>query len=274
MQQDIDSKYQMLKDIISQYSKVIVAYSGGVDSSFLLKVSIDILGTENVLCCIGKSDSLATSEYELAVELAKSLGANLREVFPNEMANPNYLANPNNRCYYCKTELYSTLTKIVQEEHYDVIFSGTNEDDLDDYRPGLKAASEHAIVSPLAAAKLSKQDIRELSAELGLPTASKPAQPCLSSRVAYGLDITPERLKQVDKAEAFLRELGFKELRVRHHDTLARIEVPIDQIQKLAEPELRNKVTAYFKELGFNYISLDLDGFRSGSGNELLQIKK
>jgi len=270
----IDQKYDALQKVIGQYRRVMIAYSGGVDSVFLLKVAFETLGKENVLAGIGVSDSLAQSEYDEAIDLARQIGAEVEEVRPDEMNNPDYLANPANRCYFCKSELYQVLDNVAREKKFDVVFSGTNADDARDYRPGLKAAHEKRIVSPLQEAKLTKAEIRTLSQKMGLPTWDKPAQPCLSSRVMYGEKITPERLKQVEEAEAFLRGLGMVELRVRHHGDLARIEVPMVEIERLAEPKRRDEIVRFFKRLGFTYVSLDLQGFRSGSGNELLQVKK
>ena len=271
---ELQARYRRLQGVVGGYTKVLVAYSGGVDSVLLLKTAIDCLGSENVLACIGVSDSLAESEFENACRIAEEIGARVEVVRPDEMSNPNYLANPTNRCYFCKSELYTLLTGVSQERACDVVFSGTNADDLQDFRPGLQAAEEQKIVSPLAQAHLTKADIRTLSKHLGLNTWDKPAQPCLSSRVAYGLSITPERLKQVEQGEAFLRSQGLRELRVRLHDTLAPIELPAEHIAALMQPGLRDEIVRRFKEMGFVYVTLDLQGFRSGSGNELLNISK
>jgi uncharacterized protein len=270
----IDQKFDALKKAIAQYQCVIIAYSGGVDSVFLLKTAYDTLGKANVLACIGVSDSLAQSEYDGAIDVARKIGAEVELVHPDEMNNPDYLANPTNRCYFCKTELYQLLNLLAEKKHYDAVLCGTNADDVGDYRPGLKAANEKRIISPLQQVELTKADIRTLSQKMGLPTWNKPAQPCLSSRVMYGQEITPERLKQVEEAEAFLRQLGLIELRVRHHGDLARIEVLPSEIELLTHQTQRDEIVNFFKKLGFTYISLDLQGFRSGSGNELLQLKK
>jgi uncharacterized protein len=265
---DLDRKLRRLREILREYRKVVIAYSGGVDSVFLLKVAVDCLGVDQVLACIGVSESLARSEYESALNIAKEIGATVEIVHPQEMANPQYQANPANRCYYCKMELYGLLSELARQRGYDVVLCGTNADDLTDFRPGLQAAKKYNVISPLEAGGLTKEDIRVLSQAMHLPTWDKPAQPCLASRMAYGMEITPERLRQVERGEEFLRQMGLRELRVRHHGNLVRIEVPCDQIMKLVENGTREKIVAFFRDLGFTYVSLDLQGFRSGSGNE------
>ena len=250
---------------------MIVAYSGGVDSVFLLKAVVDCLGRENVLAGIGLSESLAQSEYRQAFEIAEQMGAKVEVVHPQEMSSPEYRNNPPNRCWYCKSELYSLLNEIAQQRGYDMVLCGTNSDDLGDFRPGLQAAKEFKVASPLEEAGLTKDDIRKLSQRLGLPTWDKPAQPCLASRMAYGLEITPQRLKQIEQGEEYLRGLGLRELRVRHHGNLARIEVPAERIAELVKDDRREQIVTFFKKLGFTYVSMDLQGFRSGSGNEALK---
>jgi len=259
-----------LQTIIRSYQKVIIAYSGGVDSTFLLRVACDCLGSENILACIGDSQSLARDELSNAKNLAQQMNAPVEIVHPNEMADPNYQANPAQRCYHCKTHLYNLLNAIARDRKYDAVFCGSNVDDLTDFRPGSQAEKKYNIISPLAQARLTKSDIRILSKQLQLPTWDKPASPCLASRIAYGLEITPQRLEQIEQGEAFLHKMNLGTLRVRHHGNLVRLEVPTDQIQKLTENNCREKIVAFFKELGFTYITLDLQGFRSGSGNEVL----
>ncbi len=266
----LDARYQQLQATVRRYRRALLAFSGGVDSTLLLRVMVETLGRDNVLACLGIGDALSASEEKQARELAEAIGANIQVVNPNEMANPGYRANAPNRCYFCKSELYRTLTDVARQGNYEVIFNGTNADDLGDHRPGLTAAAEYEIVSPLADAGLTKQDVRTLSKHLQLPTWDKPAQPCLASRVIYGISVNPDRLKQIEQAEAFLRGKGLRDLRVRHHDRTARIEVPADEIVRLATEPLRSEIVTYLKQLGFTYVSLDLQGFRSGSGNEAL----
>ena len=269
---NLQDRYKRLRQIVAAYQKVLVAYSGGVDSTLLLKVALDTLGAGNVLACLGLSDSVPKADYDDACKIARQMGAALEIVHPNEMNNPNYRANPANRCYFCKTELYSLLTDLAKQRDFEVVLCGTNADDACDYRPGQQAADEFHVESPLEQAQLTKQDIRTLSRELNLETADKPAQPCLASRVTYGLSVTPDRLKQIEKCEAFLKTKGLDVLRVRHHDNLARIEVPPEKIELLSQETLRTEIVNHFKSLGFTYVTLDLQGFRSGSANESLNL--
>lgn len=259
-----------MRDIVRRLGRVAVAYSGGVDSAFVLKVCVDTLGASNVLAVTGRSPSLAAAELVAARDLAATLGAVHVEVDTDEFNDPNYISNPTNRCYYCKTELYTRMAPLLVERGMTAVVNGTNADDLADYRPGLAAAGEHAVRSPCAEAGLTKSDIRALSARWGLPTHDKPASPCLSSRVQYGETITPDKLRMIERAEALLRELGFRQCRVRHHDKLARIEVPAGEIERLAEKTIRERIDAAFRELGYQYVTLDLRGFRSGSMNEVI----
>jgi len=266
----LSQKYEHLQEILGGYDRVIVAYSGGVDSVFLLKVAVDRLGVENVLACLGVSESLARSEYAAACRIAEQIGASVEVVHPREMANPHYRANPPERCYHCKAELYSLLNDLAGRRKYDAVLCGTNLDDLGDFRPGLEAAKRFNVASPLEQAKLTKDDIRALSRQLKLTTWNKPAQPCLASRMAYGLEITPDRLKQIERGEDFLRGLGLTELRVRHHGDLVRIEVRVDRLVELIEADRRERIVGFFKGLGFVYVTFDMQGFRSGSANEVL----
>lgn len=266
-------KYNRLRGHLAQYQKVIIAYSGGVDSACLLKVAIDCLGGENVLACIGQSDSLADSEYQKALAIAKQIGAAIEVVHPNERENPDYQDNPATRCFHCKSELYRLLQDLSQRLGFDAVLCGTNADDLEDFRPGLQAAKQFNVASPLEESQLTKDDIRTISKHLQLPTWNQPAQPCLASRIPYGLKITPERLRQIEQGEEFLRGLGLSELRVRHHDTLVRIEVPPERIGDLVEEPRRCQIVDYFKSIGFTYVTLDLQGFRSGSANEILESR-
>jgi len=267
---DVSEKYKSLKGILMSFRKVLVAYSGGVDSTFLLKAAVDILGAENVLACIGISGSLAASQHNQAVEMAKTIGANVREIQLHELDDVGYSANKADRCFHCKSHLYGLLTKIAEEERIEAVLCGCNFDDKDDFRPGNRAAEVFGVHSPLMEAKLTKADIRELSRKLNLATADVPASPCLASRISYGLEVTEQRLKQVEEAEDYLRSLGFVEFRVRHHGDIARIEVAAGQIEKIMSQQTRTKIVEKLKELGFKYVTVDLEGFRSGSLNETL----
>lgn len=263
-------KAEEARAILRSLGRVAVAFSGGVDSTFVLKIAVDTLGRANVIAVTGKSASIASAEIDDAVRLAEAIGAEHIVIGTQEFDDPDYIANPTNRCYYCKTELYTRMQPVIAERGFDAIVNGTNADDLGDYRPGLSAAGEHSVRAPAAEAGLTKHEIRLLSAEMGLPTHDKPAGPCLSSRVQYGEAITPEKLRMIEAAESVLHDLGFGECRVRHHDKLARIEVPAGQIEKLASPDLRMKVDAAFRELGYQYVCVDIRGFRSGSMNEVI----
>ncbi|MFH1614597.1 MAG: ATP-dependent sacrificial sulfur transferase LarE [Planctomycetota bacterium] len=259
-----------MKKNLQPLRKVIVAYSGGVDSTFLLRAAVEVLGADNVLACIGISPSLGENQYRQAIILAQTIGASLREIKVDELDDPRYAQNKADRCFHCKTHLYKLLTEIAKENGFENIICGSNLDDMDDFRPGSRAAKAFGIKTPLAEARLTKKDIRTLSRNFNLPTAQIPASPCLASRIAYGLEINAGRLKQIEKAEDFLRQLGFVEFRVRHHDTIARIEVPQDEIQKITAEPLRSRIEAELKKLGFKYVTVDLTGFRSGSLNESL----
>lgn len=263
-------KYHSLQKILRNLGKVVVAYSGGVDSTFLLKAAVDTLGAENVLACIGVSASLAESQYKQAIKCAEIIGAKVEEVTLDEVADSKYAANKADRCFHCKTHLYGILSDIAKERDFDHVICGSNFDDKDDFRPGNRAAEVFGVRCPLMEARLTKNDIRELSRELNLPTANVPASPCLASRISYGLEVTEQRLKQIEEAEDFLRSLGLVELRVRHHDTIARIEVHGEDIEKITTEPNRSKVVEKLKSLGFKYVTVDLQGFRSGSLNELL----
>ncbi len=266
----IDEKLARMQDALRDMGRVAVAFSGGVDSTFVLKVALDTLGRDNVVAVTGRSNSVAADELSDAVRLAELLEARHVILDTNEFADPNYVANPTNRCYFCKTELYTRLDAFIAEAGLSAIVNGVNADDLGDWRPGLIAAGEHRVRAPAADAGLTKSEIRELSARWGLPTADKPASPCLSSRVQYGEHITPEKLRMIEQAERFLHDLGIRECRVRHHNNLARIEVPPNQIEQLLRPDVRTKIDTAFREYGYNYVTIDLRGFRSGSMNEVI----
>ncbi len=264
----IDQKYEELQGILRNLKQVVVAYSGGVDSTFLLKAAVDTLGQDKVLACIGVSPSLARSQYDQAMDNARAMGATVQEVTIEELNDQAYAANKADRCFHCKSHLYRVLQKMGVEAGFGMVICGSNYDDKDDYRPGNQAALKLNVGSPLMEAKLTKAEIRALSRDMNLATADIPASPCLASRMAYGLEITADRLAQVEQAEELLRSLGFVEFRVRHHDTLARIEVTEADMPRLMEYQRR--IAESIKALGFAYVTMDLQGFRSGSLNETL----
>lgn len=266
----IQQKHETLKNIIRSYAKAAVAFSGGVDSTFLLKACVETLGADNVLACIGTSASLAQHQLAQAREMAHLIGIELVELPLDELDDPNYQANKADRCFHCKTHQFRTIQEYARKRGIEHTLCGTNYDDRDDYRPGNIAVKSLGIAAPLMDAKLTKPDIRALSSEMGLPTADLPASPCLASRVAYGETVTEEKLNQVEQAEAVLRSLGFVEFRVRHHGKIARIEVPTNDIETIISEPVRREIIEKIKPLGFQYIALDLQGFRSGSLNESL----
>ncbi len=270
VQATVDQKLAQMQQILRDLKSVAVAFSAGVDSTLVLKVALDTLGPDRVVAVTGRSDSLARAEFEEACRIAAEVGAQHVILDTDEFGNPNYLANPTNRCYFCKTTLYAQLRRFVAERGLNAIVNGINADDLGDYRPGIQAAGEHDVHCPAADAGLTKADVRELSRRLGLPTFDKPASPCLSSRVQYGEAITPEKLRMIESAELFLRSLGVRECRVRHHNNLARIEVPPEFIPLLATPDTSARIDRHFRSLGYQYVCLDLRGFRSGSMNEVI----
>lgn len=263
-------KYNRLRQILSEMENVVIGFSGGVDSTLLLKVATDVLG-EKALAVIGKSETYPIREYEEAEAFAKSIGANCIVVYTEETDNLKFKENPPDRCYYCKTELFSKLSAIAAEKKIKWIADGTNKDDLQDFRPGMKAVQEKNVRSPLLEAGMTKQDIREISKELSLPTWDKQSFACLSSRFPYGFGIDKEKLKKIDEAETLLRDNGFKYFRVRHHDDkTVRIEVGKNEIEKFLDKNLRQLLVQKIKEIGFTYITLDLEGYRTGSMNEVL----
>jgi len=267
---NLREKFNSLQKILKKLNKVVIAYSGGVDSSFLLKAAVDTLGAENVLACINAGPAEPAGQLQRAKEFAQSIGVKLKTIETDELSDPNFTANKADRCFHCKSRICRILVDIAKEQGFDNVVFGTNLDDLDDFRPGNRAMKVFGVRSPLAEAKLTKNDIRQLSRRMKLATADLPSSPCLASRIAYGLEVTEQRLRQVDEVEEFLRSLGLVEFRVRHHDIIARIEVDPKDIEKVTAEPTRSKIAEKLKSLGFRFVTVDLQGYRSGSLNELL----
>jgi len=265
----IDEKYAGLQKILRDMGGVVIGFSGGVDSTFLLKAATDVL-KNRALGVVATSATYPERELEDSKMLAQQIGARIRIIRTEEDTNPKFLENPPERCYYCKMELFTKLKSIAEEEGLNFVADGSNTDDEGDFRPGMAALDELSVRSPLREAGLNKREIRRLSKELGLSTHDKPSLACLSSRFPYGSAITPEKLRQVETAEDFIRKMGFRTVRVRHYDTQARIEVGSGEISRIIEPVIREKIIRKFKEIGYIYITVDLEGFRSGSMNEAL----
>ena len=270
------NKLSRLREILSRYNKVVIGFSGGIDSSLLLKVAVLTLGGDNVWAVTGDSESLVPEELQFCRDLAGKIGlspGNFIEVKTGELANPDYRKNPINRCYYCKSELFDRLLDFAAGVEADAVLDGSNADDVLDWRPGRQAASQRGVVSPLAEAGVTKQEIREMAREFGLPNWDKPALACLSSRIPYGSEVTMEKLDKIARAEKFLRSLGFSQTRVRYHDKIARIELLKDELPRMFENGLYEKVADELKSLGFSYVTVDLKGYRSGSMNEGINSK-
>lgn len=265
------AKEERLRELFRTLESVIVAYSGGVDSSYVAYVANAELGPRAV-CITGKSASLPAYQNAEIESVVKRFRFNHEIIQTDELEQPGYRANNGDRCYFCKDELYGKLESLAQSRGIEHIVDGSTVDDLHDYRPGRQAAAQHAVRSPLIEVGLNKNEVRELSRRATLPTWDKPASPCLSSRIAYGTPVTIERLSEVDRGEEILREFGFREFRVRHHDTLVRLEIAAAEMDRALQKEIVDQLAMRFRELGFKYVTLDLHGFRSGSMNEALPI--
>ena len=267
---DLDGRREALLETLRSYGRVAVAYSGGVDSVVVAKAAQVALG-DAAIAVTAVSQSLAGGELEEAKTLAREIGIRHRVIHTEEFNDPNYLRNNPDRCYFCKSELYGRLARMMDELEVDAVASGINADDTGDYRPGLKAAEERGVRHPLQECGIGKDGVRELARHWGLSVWDKPATPCLSSRIAYGEPVTPERVQMVDKAEKWLRAQGLRQLRVRYHkNDMARVEVPIDELPRLATEPIRSELVRAFREAGFKYVTLDLEGFRSGSLNAMI----
>jgi pyridinium-3,5-biscarboxylic acid mononucleotide sulfurtransferase len=268
----LDRKRQSLYRILGDLHAVIVAYSGGVDSAYLAYAATHILGSR-ALCITADSPSYPERHRNIALTLARDFSFNHEVIRTDEMARPEYRANPANRCYYCKQELYTHLSEIAHERGIPVIADGSNADDRGDYRPGRQAAREFGVRSPLDEAELTKAEIRELSRIAGLPTWDEPASACLSSRIPYFSEVTDEKLRMIERAESVLRGLGFRVCRVRHHDTVARIELAREEMARALEPEIGEAIDRELRAIGYAHVTLDLRGYRLGSLNETLRLR-
>jgi pyridinium-3,5-biscarboxylic acid mononucleotide sulfurtransferase len=267
----VEARLRELEALLTPYGSALVAFSGGVDSSLALAIAARALPKEKVLAVTSNNETYLDSELDLARDFAGSLGVEHLVVDTRELDDPNYASNPANRCYFCKSTLYSDLSRLAEERGYACVVDGANKDDEGDYRPGRKAARELGVVSPLSAAGVGKAEVRELARHLGLPSWDKPALACLSSRFPYGQEITPQKLAQVAHAEEFLRAEGFRQVRVRHHGEIARLEVGPEEMERAFAS--REKISAELKQAGFLYVALDLSGYESGSLNAALSRK-
>ena len=264
----IENRLRELESIIAQRGSALVAFSGGVDSSLALAVAARALPEGKVLAVTSNNETYLPSELDLASGFADSMGVEHLVIDTRELDNPDYASNPTNRCYFCKSTLYSDLDALAKERGYACVIDGANKDDEGDYRPGRKAARELGVLSPLSVAGVTKGEVRALAKHLGLPSWDKPALACLSSRFPYGQEITPEKLRQVTRAEEFLRAEGFQQVRVRHHGEIARLEVGPQELERAFE--MREEISAELKDAGFLYVTLDLAGYKSGSLNAAL----
>lgn len=265
----LHEKYQILKENIKKRGSAAIAFSGGVDSTFLVKVAHEVLG-DNMIAITATSSTYPERELKEAIQYAKDMGVKHLIISSEELDIEGFASNPTNRCYYCKKELFTKIKDIAKEHNVGYVFDGSNLDDTGDYRPGMQAARELEVVSPLKEANLTKAEVRELSKELDLPTWNKPAFACLSSRFPYGNKITAPKLKMVDEAEQFLLDMGIRQVRVRHHGEIARIEVAPEERVRFFDERVMDRIGERFKEIGFTYVTLDILGYRTGSMNEIL----
>jgi uncharacterized protein len=265
---ETNDKLARLKSILAEMGNVVVAFSGGVDSSFLLKVAVDTLGIGKVKAILAVSPTYPSREYEKAMATASAIGINVEIIHTKEVDDPKFVNNPVDRCYFCKHELFTKVAEYIDSGQYHNMVDGSNMDDLKDHRPGKKALKEKNVRSPLQEAGMTKNDIRYFSQEMGLPTWNRDALACLSSRFPYGENIDLKKLQMVDAAENFLSDLGFRQIRARHEKNTLRIEILPSQIKMIAEDPIRLSIVAKMKELGYHYVSIDLEGYRQGSLNE------
>jgi uncharacterized protein len=268
----IERKERLLREILTGLGSVVVAFSGGVDSAYLAVVAADVLG-DRALAVTADSPSYPSRHREIALGVARQFSLRHEFVETAEMERPEYVANPSNRCYYCKQELFDRLTTLARERGFAAIADGNNADDRGDYRPGRQAAREHGVRSPLDEAGLTKADVRELSRRRGLRTWDQPASACLSSRIPYDSEVTVEKLRMIEQAEDVLHSLGLRHCRVRHHGEVARIELPAADMARALEPDVRAALVNDLKQIGYRYVALDLEGYRTGSLNEVLVLR-
>jgi len=268
---DTHEKLSQLRSILTEMGRVVIAYSGGVDSAFLLKVATDTLGAQNVKAILAVSPTYPSREYDRALETAAAIGVKVEIIHTKEVDDPKFVNNPVDRCYFCKHELFTKIAEYIDSGKYTNMIDGSNMDDLSDHRPGRKALQEKKVRSPLQEAGMTKEDIRTCSKEMDLPTWNRDALACLSSRFPYGETIDLKKLQMVDAAENFLSDLGFRNIRARHEKNSIRIEISSSQIKRIADDHIRLQIVTKMKELGYKYVSIDLEGYRQGSLNETLK---